>query len=119
MIKMSKNVFEERIKKQDLLKKQFVNKELKELNNLLKSKKYDIDTLITKSSLGETYHNLVDDKDKIDSKFQSEYNKTYHDIDVSLYKIDKKIEHKTRLIEYKINNKEKKVLDKIKTEIFS
>ena len=83
----------------------------------LTGKKYDIDTIINNSEIGGIYHDLIDSKDKMNSDYQSKYNQTYHAIDVELYKLNKKIDAKSRMINYKINNKKEKMFKRILSEV--
>ena len=69
--------------------------------------------MIEKSSLGEEYHNIIDEKDQIDYKHQGKFNKTYHKIDEILYKFDVKVERKSDFIDEKIRQKEREIEDRI------
>lgn len=109
----TRNLFEERIIEREKIHQKLLKKEMKRFEDNFKSKKYDVDTLINNSDIGGAYHDLIDSKDKLNSKYQSKYNKTYHSIDVELYKLNKKIDSKTRMIEYKINDKKEKMFNKI------
>ena len=112
-----KDIVEEKIQKNKQLRDELVNKEVKNLNKKLKSEKYNIDTMIVKSGLGEVYHDLLDSKDNLNSELQRNYNKTYHSIDVELYKLNKKIDRKSKMVNYKYNNKKEKIMDQIKYDL--
>lgn len=107
---MVKDKFEEAQRKKEAMKKQLIHKDVKELEKTLKSKKYSAEVLIADSPLSGVYHDLVDDKDKMDAKLQSHINQAYNEVDTKLYKLNKKIENKSRLINYKIDEKQKEIL---------
>ena len=90
--------------------KEGVNK----LNEKLRSDKYTVDTLIANSSLGYKYHDLIDRKDKINSKLKSNVNKSYHDIDVELYTLNKKLDNEGRMINYRFEEKKENLFNRLK-----
>lgn len=91
-----------------------VNENVRDLNKKLKSEKYSVESLIKESSLGDKYHDLINHKDLLNSELHSNINKTYHSIDVELYKLEKKIDRKARLLNYNYENKKNKIFDEIK-----
>lgn len=115
--KKSDNLFEKKIKDQKIIHDEIIKNELDNLNKIIKSKKYDVDMLITRSKLGNVYHDLIDSKDKLNSEYQSKYNQTYHSIDIELHKLNKKIDKESRMINYHYNNKKEKVLNDVKSRI--
>lgn len=112
-----KDIFEERINKNKLLHDELVQKEINDLNKKLKSEKYKIDNMIINTGLGEVYHDLIDSKDALNSDLQRNVNKTYHSIDVELYKLNKKIDRKSKMVNYKYNNKKERVLNQIRNDL--
>jgi len=98
--------------------KKFHDKLVKEgldnLNEKLRSDKYTIESIIANSELGYKYHDLIDQKDMMNSEFKSNINKSYHSIDVGLYKLNQKLENESRMINYKIDSKKEKILEQIK-----
>lgn len=113
----TKNIFEEKIKEKELIHEKLLKKEINGLENLLKNEKYNVDEMLYKSGIGHAYHDLIDSKDKMNSKYQSKYNQTYHSIDVELYKLNKRIENKSKMVNYKYNNKKEKVVNQILNQI--
>lgn len=113
----TKNLFEERIRERDEIHKKLLKKEMRNLEDKLQSKKYNVETLIEQSALGGAYHDLIDSKDNLNSGYQSTFNKTYHTIDVELYKLNKTLDRKTRMIDYKVNDKKEKIFKRIRSEI--
>ena len=113
----TKNIFEEKIKEKELIHEKLLKKEINSLENLLKNEKYNVDEMLYKSGIGHAYHDLIDSKDKMNSKYQSKYNQTYHSIDVELYKLNKRIENKSKMVNYKYNNKKEKVVNQILNQI--
>jgi hypothetical protein len=112
-----KNLFEEKIKKDKEVHEELFNKEMDGLNRMIKSEKYNIDLLLSKTSIGHAYHDLIDSKDKLNSEYQSKFNQTYHSLDVKLYQLNKKIDNKNRMLNYNFNNKKEKVVDKVLMKI--
>lgn len=110
----AKYIFEERISQEKQIHEELFRKEMNNLNEKLRSEKYNIETMILKTGLGDAYHDLIDSKDELNSKYQSRYNKTYHSIDVELYKLNKKIDGKSRMVNYKYND----IKDKLKNKVF-
>lgn len=113
----TKNIFEEKIKEKEVIHEKLLKKEINGLENLLKNEKYNVDEMLYKSGIGHAYHDLIDSKDKMNSKYQSKYNQTYHSIDVELYKLNKRIENKSKMVNYKYNNKKEKVVNQILNQI--
>lgn len=111
------NIFDKRINEQKRMYDELLNKELESLNEKIKSEKYNIDTMISKTGLGNIYHDLIDSKDQLNNECQSKFNQTYHSIDVELYKLNKKLDNEAKLINYKYNNKKEKVVDQILTKV--
>lgn len=68
--------------------------------------------MITNTGLGAAYHDLIDSKDMLNSDLQRNFNKTYHSIDVELYKLNKMIDRKSKMVNYKYNDKKEKFLAK-------
>lgn len=112
-----KDIFEEKINKNKLLHDELVQKEINDLNKKLKSEKYKIENMITNTGLGVAYHDLIDSKDMLNSDLQRNFNKTYHSIDVELYKLNKMIDRKSKMVNYKYNNKKEKVFSQIRRNI--
>lgn len=113
----TKNLFEKRINEQKQIHKAIFKKEMNNLEKAIKNEKYNVDTLISKTGVGFVYHDLIDSKDKLNSDYQSKFNKTYHSIDVELYKLNKEIDNKSKMVNYKYNAKKEKVIDKILRQI--
>lgn len=113
----NKNLFEERINEKKRIHEELLKNEKKNIDEIIKSEKYNLDTMLTKTGLGGIYHDLIDSKDKMNSEYQSKYNQTYHSIDVELYKLNKKIDRKTKMINYKYNSKKDKIFNQIINEI--
>ncbi|WP_292475293.1 hypothetical protein, partial [Methanosphaera sp.] len=65
----TKNIFEEKIKEKELIHEKLLKKEINGLENLLKNEKYNVDEMLYKSSIGHAYHDLIDSKDKMNSKY--------------------------------------------------
>jgi len=115
VIKMKKDeILYKRIEANKKLHEKIVNDNLRNLNDKLKSEKYSVESLVKESSLGDTYHDLIDKKDLLNSELHSNINKTYHSIDVELYKLKKKIDGKARLLNYNFEKKKNKIFDEIK-----
>ena len=95
-------------------KEQKAKAEKRKIEQLAKSKKYSTEVLVAKSPLGGVYHDLFNKKDRMDSKIQSDINRTSNDIDTLLYKLNKKIENKTNLVDYKIRQKEEQLKERLK-----
>ncbi|HII09181.1 MAG TPA: hypothetical protein HA277_03300 [Methanosphaera sp.] len=113
----TKDLFEKRINEKTQIHEAIFKKEMKNLEQTIKNEKYTVETMISKTGLGEVYHDLIDSKDKLNSDYQSKFNKTYHSIDVELYKLNKQIENKSKMVNYKYNNKKEKVIDKVLRQI--
>lgn len=113
----TKDIFEEKIKEKELIHEELLKKEMKNLEDVLKSEKYNVDTMLSKSGIGNAYHDLIDSKDKINSEYQRKYNQTYHSIDVELYKLNKIIENKSKMVNFKYNNKKEKIFNRILNQI--
>ena len=113
----TKDIFEEKIKEKELIHEELLKKEMKSLEDILKSEKYNVDSRISKTGIGHAYHDLIDSKDKMNSEYQRKYNKTYHSIDVELYKLNKRIENRSKMVNFKYNNKKEKVINRILNQI--
>lgn len=113
----TKNLFDEKIKEKELIHEELFKKQMRNLDDMIKSEKYNVDSMISKTGIGHAYHDLIDSKDKINSKYQRKYNQTYHSIDVELYKLNKKIENKSKMVNFKYNNKKEKVINQILSQI--
>ncbi|RAP52568.1 MAG: hypothetical protein BZ138_02710 [Methanosphaera sp. rholeuAM270] len=111
------NLFDEKIRERKIIYDELLKKELESLNTKIKSDKYDVNKMITKSGFGNVYHDLLDSKDKLSSEYQSKYNQAYHSIDVELYKLNKRIDRETKSINYRYNNKKEKVYDQVLSKI--
>lgn len=109
----TKDLFEKRINEKEQIHEELFKKEMKNLEDTIKSEKYNIDNRLSQTGLGNVYHDLIDSKDKLSSDYQSKFNKTYHSLDVELYKLNKEIENKTRMVNYKYNDKKERVVEKI------
>ncbi|OED30879.1 hypothetical protein NL43_00785 [Methanosphaera sp. WGK6] len=83
----------------------------------MKSEEYNLNNLISETSLCSTYHDLINPKDKINSKYQKNYNQSYHNIDIELYKLNRMIKHKEQIINSEINKKTLKISDKLKNKL--
>ncbi|WP_323737176.1 hypothetical protein PXD04_04290 [Methanosphaera sp. ISO3-F5] len=115
--KKTTNLFDKTINDKKRIQEEILEKELDNLNNVIKSEKYNIDTMISKTKLGTAYHDLINSKDKLSSDYLRKYNQTYHSIDIELRKLNKKLDNETRMINYRYNNKKGKVLSKVLTKI--
>lgn len=102
-----------RYEKRQALKDKIIKEEVRNIEKELKSDDYKTKNLIEKSSLGEEYHNMIDEKDQIDYKHQGKFNKTYHKIDEKLFKVDAKVERKSDFIDEKIRQKQQEIEDRI------
>lgn len=111
------NLFEKRINENKRIHDELFRQEMENLNEIIRSEKYNVDTMIAKSKLGNVYHDLIDSKDKLNSEYQTKYNQTYHSIDIELHKLNKKIDNETKLINYNYNNKKEKVLTNLRNKI--
>ncbi|WP_455646022.1 hypothetical protein [Methanosphaera sp.] len=109
--------FEERQKKSKAIHDELIKKGVTTLNKTLKSEEYKLNNLVSKTSLGSTYHDLIDPEDKINSKYQRKYNEAYHAVDVELYKINRVINQKERMINYEVNKKTEQIFGKIKNKL--
>ena len=107
------DLVDKKIQQSKKIKDDLVKKSSKKLDKTLKSSKYRTDELILRSSLGENYHDLIDSKDELQSKYQRKYNQTYHEMDVELYKLNKKIDghlrKSTANVEHKVEIMEEKI----------
>lgn len=101
----SKDIFDEYMYKKRLIREEVIDKEKKEFEEKLKSKRYEIDSMISRSSFGGLYQGLLNEKEQLDSELAGNVNKTRHTIDVELYNMNKKVENKARLVNYKINKR--------------
>ncbi|RAP46022.1 MAG: hypothetical protein BZ135_04380 [Methanosphaera sp. rholeuAM6] len=113
----TKDLFEERINREKAIHEKLLKKEMENLNERIKSDRYNIDNMLLKSGIGYAYHDLINSKDKLNTNYQSKFNQTYHAIDVELYKLNKIIDGKTRMVNYKYHDKKDKVVHKILSEI--
>ncbi|WP_304123306.1 hypothetical protein [Methanosphaera cuniculi] len=111
---MPKNDLIAELKQRKRQKEQEEKSEKRKIEQLAKSKKYSTEVLVSNSPLGGVYHDLINKKDRMDVKMQSDINRTSNDIDTLLYKLNKKIENKTDLIDYKINQKEEQLKERLK-----
>ena len=102
------------LKQRQRQKEQKAKDEKRKIEQLAKSKKYSTEVLVASSPLGEIYHDLFNKKDRMDAKMQSDINRTTNDIDTLLYKLNKKIENKTSLVDYKISQKEEQIKERLK-----
>ncbi len=113
----NETIFEKRIRETKEIHEKLVKEEMNNLNETLRSKKFDVDTLISKSNLGNTYHDLIDSKDQLNSEYQSKFNQAYHSIDIELRKLNKKLDNETRKMDYNINHAKEKVINKVVTKV--
>lgn len=112
------NIFDEHIKTKTKIHDELFRKEKKALDELLNDKKYEIESMIERSSLGGAYHDLLNQKDHINSEYHSELNKGLHTVDVELYKLNKKLDHKMKMVDYKINQKKEELEFEIKKNLY-
>lgn len=117
LMSKTKDLIDETLEKREKIRDELIDKGVKDLDEKLKSDKYTVESLISDSSIGEVYHDLIDSKDQINSEHQKLFNKKYHEIDVELYKMNKKIDRKARMIEYEMNNKKNNVYQKIREDL--
>lgn len=113
----TENLFDKRINEQKRRHDEMLKKEVDNLNKIIQSEKYNIDTMISKSNLSNVYHDLIDTKDELNSEYQTKYNQTYHTIDIELRKMNKRIDNEARLINYKYNTKKEEILNKVMTRL--
>lgn len=104
-----KNIFEEKMETKNRIHEELFNKEKKALEEKIKSKKYDTELMIARSSLGGTYHDLLDGKDKLNSQYHSQLNRGLHTVDVELYKLNQRLDNQKKMVEYKINQKKEAI----------
>ena len=64
----TKDLFEEKINRKKTIHEKLLKKEMDNLNERLRSDRYNIDNMILKSGIGYAYHDLIDSKDKINTK---------------------------------------------------
>lgn len=114
----TKDIIEEKIEKNKILRDELVKKGVNHLDEKIKSEKYTAEALFMDTELGSVYHDLIDSEDKLNSKHQRKYNQTYHAMDVELYKLNQKIDRKARMVDYNINNKKDKLFKKIKNNLY-
>lgn len=100
---------DERKKIHEKLRKEGVN----QINDKLRSDKYTVESIIADSELGYKYHDLLDSKDLLNSEFNRNVNKTLHNVDVELYKLNKKIDANARKLTYDFDKKKETVLKKL------
>ena len=110
----TKNLFDIRMEGNDKIHKELFNKEKKALEEKLRDKKYETRVMIENSSLGGTYHNLINEKDDINSELHSQLNKGLHTVDVELYKLNKNLDNKKRMVDYKINQRIEQIEQELK-----
>ena len=96
-----------------MIREKLAESSLKDIENRLKDSTFDLDSYINQTTLGDEYHNLINSKDKIESKYNRKFNQTYHQVDVELYKLNKKIDGDFKLISYSIDNRKQKLLEKV------
>jgi len=84
------------------------------LNRKLRSDMYTVDNIVANSGLGYKYHDLIDHKDKMNSDLKRNVNKSFHQVDVELYKLNNKLENESRMINYRYENKKENLLNQIK-----
>ena len=113
----TKNLFEKRINEKEQLHEELFKKEMRNLEDNIRSEKFNIDNRLSQTGLGNVYHDLIDSKDKLNSDYQSKFNKTYHTLDVELYKLNKEIANKTKMVNYRYNDKKERVVEKILRQI--
>ena len=109
------NQLEDNEKLHEKLVKEGVDK----INERLRSDMYTVDSIVANSPLGYKYHDLIDSKDKMNSKLKRDVNRSFHQIDVELYKLNNKLDNEGRMINYNFENKKEEVLNKIKYKCHS
>ncbi|MBO7719738.1 MAG: hypothetical protein J6S29_06280 [Methanosphaera sp.] len=107
----------ERLENNKKIHDKLVKEGVKKLNDKIKSDKYSVDSLIAESSLGYKYHDLIDQKDMINSKLKMDVNRYFHQIDVELYHLNNVLDNKSRMINYEFENKKEELLSNIKYKI--
>lgn len=96
------------------LREKVVKDGVNKLNRKLRSDMYTVDNIVANSSLGYKYHDLIDHKDKMNSDLKRNVNKSFHQVDVELYKLNNKLENESRMINYRYENKKENLLNQIK-----
>lgn len=107
----------ERLENNKKLHDKLVKEGVDKLNEKLKSDKYTVDSMIADSNLGHTYHDLINHKDKINSKLKMDVNKRLHQVDVELYRLNNILDNQGRMINYKFENKKEEVLSNLKYKV--
>ncbi|RAP53854.1 MAG: hypothetical protein BZ137_05380 [Methanosphaera sp. rholeuAM130] len=90
---------------------------VEKLNQKLRSDAYSVDSIVANSTLGYRYHDLIDRKDMINSNLKSNLNKGLHQIDVELYRLNKKLDNESRMINYNVDRKKEELLNNIKYKL--
>lgn len=109
-----KDIVDEKIKKNQKNRDDLINKQLNKLNKKLNTDSLNFDNYVKGTSLTEQYHDLINQKDKINAKQKRSINQTYNMIDVEMYKLNKKIDSRIRKLEYDLNNKKEKIIERTK-----
>ena len=109
----------ERLENNKKLHEKMVKEGVENINKKLKSDKYTVDSLVADSDLGHKYHDLIDQKDMINSKLKMDVNKRLHQIDVELYHLNNSLDNQSKLINYKFESKKEEVLSNLKYKVNS
>ncbi|MCD7782041.1 MAG: hypothetical protein LUG89_05050 [Methanosphaera sp.] len=111
------DIVDQKIQESKMIKDELVRKYKGDLDEKLKSQSYKTEQLIIDSSLGGVYHDLIDSKDELQSKYQRKYNQAYHSVDVELYKVNQKIDRHVRSSTARVDRKVGDMEEKIKREL--
>jgi len=114
---MSKNIYDEKVKERKQIHEELLQKQMKNIENRIRDEKYNVDTMLSKTGITGVYHDLVDSKDKLNSERQRTFNKAYHSVDVELYKLNKKIDNRMKMVNYKFNEKKDQIYNKVLYEM--
>ncbi|MBR3213539.1 MAG: hypothetical protein IKF79_03385 [Methanosphaera sp.] len=109
----------ERLENNKKLHEKMVKEGVENINKKLKSDKYTVDSLVADSDLGHKYHDLIDQKDMINSKLKMDVNKRLHQIDVELYHLNNSLDNQSRMINYKFESKKEELLSNLKYKVNS
>lgn len=114
--KMAKkeDFFQKHIEEKERFHDEIVDRHVRKLNDKIRSDKYAVESLLADTTLGNTYHDLLNSKDEMNSKLQRNINQSYNILDIELYKLNKKLDKTSRMINYKADAKKDEVLKKIK-----
>lgn len=105
-----KDIVNEKIRENERKRDQLINKQLSKLNEKLNPSSFNLNNYMKGTSLTEQYHDLINQKDKINATQKRTVNQAYNMIDVEMYKLNKKIDAKIRKMEYDLENKKENIL---------